>query len=234
MRIELIAALLTVGICTAGQAVAQYGPYGMGQGPGPRMTPYAMPGRPGMPPAAADSPDDQLRDGVNKLLGFMRRDEAPSAEQLTAFLDSEIAPFFDFDYMAQVAAGGMYRNLGEAQRAGLADKIKVDFLTTLTERLASFEDQEVKYLAARVNPDGRTGAASMAILNPQSYPARIDFRFYRRDGDWKVYDVLANGQSAAAHYRREFRQMLRGGRGGPGGPGGRFGIPPGPMPGGYR
>jgi phospholipid transport system substrate-binding protein len=192
-----------------------------------------MPGRPGMPAAEAESPDERLRDGVNKLLGFMRREQQPSPEELSGFLDKEIAPFFDFDYMAKVAAGRLYSPLGEERQAELAASLKTQFLGTLAERLGAFDDQEVKFLASRVNPDGRTGSASLAVLNPQSYPARIDFRFYRRDGEWLVYDVVANGQSAVAHYRREFRQMMRGGPGGmqrmPGYP-----VPGRPMMGGYR
>jgi phospholipid transport system substrate-binding protein len=81
-----------------------------------------------------------------------------------------------------------------------------------------------------LNPDGRTGTASIAVLNPSAYPARIDFRFYRGAEGWKVYDVAANGQSAVAYYRREFRQMMRGGPfGGPRG----YGYRP-PMGGMYR
>ena len=58
----------------------------------------------------------------------------------------------------------------------------------------------------------------MAVLNPGSYPARLDFRLYRNGENWLVYDVSANGQSAIVHYRnqlmrevqeRRMRQMRR-------------------------
>jgi phospholipid transport system substrate-binding protein len=233
MKTAILAALLCAGVTTATQVAAQYGPYGYSQGPAPRAMPYAMPGRPDMPTADADSPDQQLRDGVNKLLGFMRREQEPSSEEMTSFLDQEIAPFFDFGYMAKVAAGRMYGALGEERQAELAAHLKTQFLGTLAERLGAFDDQDVKFLASRVNPDGRTGSASLAILNPQSYPARIDFRFYRLDGQWLVYDVVANGQSAVAHYRREFRQMMRGGPARPQ-PMPGYRMPSPPMMGGYR
>ena len=186
----------------------------------------------GPAPAEADSPAALLREGVDKLLVFMRSEQASSPDELAAFLDTEVAPFFDFDYMAKVAAGGMYRMMSEQQRSEMADKLKITFLGTLADRLGGFDGQEVKFLAARVNPDGRTGSASMAVVNPGSYPARIDFRFYRSGETWKIYDVLANGQSAVAYYRREFRQMMRAGQGMPGP--GDYGMPGRPMMGGYR
>ncbi len=232
MKSRIYAALVSASLCTTAAAQAPT-PYGYGPGPGARPAPHSMPSRGHMAYTEADSPDQQLRDGVNKLLGFMRRAQAPSADELAVFLDAEIAPFFDFDYMANVAVGSASRVMSKERRTQLADTLKQRFLGTLAERLGSFDDQEIKYLASRVNADGRTGTASIAVVYPKSYPARIDFRFYRRDGDWKVYDVVANGQSAVAHYRRELRQMRRGGsvrRG----PMSRTGVPRHPRLGGYR
>jgi len=235
MKTELFATLLSIGICTttAAQVATPYGPYGYGQGPGPRVAPPAIPGRTRFAFAEANSPDQQLRDGVNKLLGFMRREQAPSAEELATFLDNEIAPFFDFAYMTKVAGGRMYRVMDEDRQAQLAASLKQRFLGKLAERLGAFDNPDVKFLASRVNPDGRTGTASLAILQPKGYPARIEFRFYRQDGDWKVYDVVANGQSAVAHYRRELRQRMRAGSSRPG-PVSGIGRRPRPRIGGYR
>ena len=212
MKTSIYAALLSVGICTttAAQIGTPYGPYGYGQSPGPHVSPRAMPDRSRFAFAEANSPDQQLRDGVNKLLGFMRREQAPSPAELASFLDSEIAPFFDFAHMTKVASGRMYRVMDEDRQAKLAESLKQRFLGKLAERLGNFDNQDVKFLASRVNRDGRTGKASLAVIQPKGYPARIEFRFYRQDGDWKVYDVVANGQSAVAHYRRELRQTMRG------------------------
>ena len=86
---------------------------------------------------------------------------------------------------------------------------EAQFLTTLSERLSGYDGQQVKFLPMRLNRDRRTGEASITLLNPGRYPARIDFRFYKGKAGWKVYDVAANGQSAVAHYRREFRSLMR-------------------------
>lgn len=209
-------------ICLAANVLAnpQYGVPGFGLG---------APAAPSMPAAAElqdDSPAVQLRDGINKLLGFMERDDEPTLDELAAFLDQEIAPFFDFEYMASVAAGRAARYMSAAQQTRMVARLKAQFLTTLTERLSGYEGQQVKFLPMRLNRDGRTGQAGIAMLNPGRYPARIDFRFYKGKQGWKVYDVSANGQSVVAHYRREFRRMMRGG--GPEGQRG-YGYPRGPV-----
>ena len=207
MRIKIIATLLCAAAAAAAQAAPQYGPaYGYRQAPLPGA--YGMPSQT-LPQAEEESPAAQLRDGVNKLLGFMRREERPSDEELARFLEKEIAPFFDFAYMAQVAAGGAYRHMSEEQRTRMTERLKEQFLGTLAERLGGFEDQDVRFLASRLNPDGRTGSASIAVLNPNAYPARIDFRFYRKDGGWKVYDVAVEGVSLVINYRSSFGQEIK-------------------------
>ena len=225
MRTNIIASMMCAGLlAAAGQGAAQYGP-AYGYGPGGGQGYYARPAQPPqLEQVEAEGPAAMLRDGVNKLIGFMEREEQPSAEELSRFLDKEIAPFFDFDYMAQVASGPMYRYMSEEQRGRMTDEIQTQFLGTLASRLGAFGGQQVRFLNTRLGNDGRTASATIAVMNPGTYPARIDFRFYQSNDGWKVYDVAANGQSAVAHYRREFRRLTQGGP--------RQGY--GPAMGGYR
>jgi phospholipid transport system substrate-binding protein len=47
----------------------------------------------------------------------------------------------------------------------------------------------------------------MGILRAGAYPTRIDFRFYRGESGWKIFDVSANGSSALAFYRQYFARQ---------------------------
>ncbi|MEN8174132.1 MAG: ABC transporter substrate-binding protein [Pseudomonadota bacterium] len=207
-------------IATSSAAMAQpyqgYGP-GYGSGMGPRYQ-AAPPGgmmrpRPGRPAAtaAAENPAEVLKAGVNDLLEFVGQSPRPAAPQVAAFLDQAVAPHFDFQYMAQSAAGPLYRQMDAAQRARLVDKLKKMFLVSLAARLAEFDQQQVVFL-----PPGRVRGnflkLSIAVKNPGGYPAKIDFRVRRGDAGWKVVDVSANGNSALAFYRSYFRQAMGSGR----------------------
>jgi len=150
---------------------------------------------------AVDGPQIAVRAGFGKLMKFLESDRGTSEAEVSLFLEKEIAPYFDFHYMTRWATGPEYRRLSAKQRAALAQRIKEDFLTTLTERLASYGAQTVRFLPTRFRgPDEATVA--VLIQNPGSYPSKLDFRFYRTDGGWKVFDVSANGSSALVYYRR--------------------------------
>jgi phospholipid transport system substrate-binding protein len=178
-------------------AVPQYG-----SGPAPYMT-----GRPAAP--RAGNPAVALRAGMDKLLAFLGSDQASSPEALAQFLNNEIAPFFDFNHMARAAAGRLYEQLSEDEQRAMVNDIKRTFLTKMAEKLGNYDQQQVRFMPPRAGNDGRTASVSVVVLNPGSYPARLDFRLYRASHQWRVFDVAANGQSAIVHYRRQLMRQAR-------------------------
>jgi phospholipid transport system substrate-binding protein len=173
---------------------------------------------------------------MDRLLAFLGSEQKPSQEALAQFLNNEIAPFFDFEHMARAAGGRLYERLSEDEQRAMVNDIKRTFLTRMAEKLAAYDEQQVRFMPPRAGNDGRTARVSVAILNPGSYPSRLDFRLYRAGHRWRVFDVAANGQSAIVHYRhqlmrqaqerqmRQMRQMAPPMR--PGMPPGGYGRPP--------
>lgn len=157
--------------------------------------------------ASAPNPSDTLRDGMNKLVTFLAAGKVSNPD-LEAFLAKEIVPYFDFDIMTQLSAGPMLRRMGEDHSAQYTEMMKRDFLTTLAQRLASYTNQRADIVSVRpAGPD--RAMITVAIANPQGYPARLDFRMHYDERGWKVYDVVANGSSAVMHYRRMMMDRMR-------------------------
>jgi phospholipid transport system substrate-binding protein len=218
-------------LLAAGTAQAMtYGPgpsygYGPDSMQGQRTYYYGMP-RQGQP--GEQNPAAVLRDGMNKLVGFLKQEPKPDAARVAKFLDDEIASYFDFAYMARASAGGMYRQMDEEQRKKLEAKLREMFLTAMAQHLSAYEKQEIEFLPPRRGGQrGDEVTLTVAVRGAQGMPSELDFRLYRGNDGWKVFDVVANGSSAVVYYRDYFRNAFR--RGGPGaGPG--YGPGPGPGP----
>jgi len=157
---------------------------------------------------AGSSPAVILEQGLQRLIRFVDRKERPDQQQIAAFLEQKIAPYFDFNYMARWAGGKMWRRMNQEQRDRLEKELEQTFLATLTRRLTSYGGQQVRVLRSK---RGRANEVTVgaAVMNPRGYPARLDFRFYRVDDGWKVFDVSANGSSALVHYRNHFKRQMR-------------------------
>ena len=221
-------------LLAAGTAHAQsYGPgpsfgYGPDSMQGQRTYYYGMP-RQGQP--GEQNPAAVLRDGMNKLVGFLKQEPKPDAARVAKFLDDEIASYFDFAYMARASAGGMYRQMDEEQRKKLEAKLREMFLSAMAQHLSAYDKQEIDFLPPRRGGQrGDEVTLTIAVHGAQGIPSELDFRLYRGNEGWKVFDVVANGSSAVVYYRDYFRNAFR--RGGPGaGPGYGPGYGPGPGPG---
>jgi phospholipid transport system substrate-binding protein len=159
------------------------------------------------PRAEQDSPVVLLRDAMTSLTRFL--DGRPNRGALVAYLDRQVAPWFDFEYMAEWAGGRGFRRLDPAQQAELTGRLRESFLDKMAEKLARYSQQRTVFLSPQSDAQGEV-TLPMVIENPSGgYPARMEFRLRQVRNGWRVIDVSANGMSALIHYRQLFSEILR-------------------------
>ena len=161
----------------------------------------------------AEHPGAVLKQGIDKLVHFLDQSggDPRKMQGMEAFLNAEIAPYFDFEYMTQWAGGARYPHMNDEQRAQMQTALKGLFMGAMMQKLASYQHGQVRFMRPRGNP--RSGEVTLGIqIYPAQgmYPTRLDFRMYRSTSGWKVFDVSANGQSAVVYYRNYFAQQMRG------------------------
>jgi phospholipid transport system substrate-binding protein len=155
-----------------------------------------------------EEPARVLRVGVESLTGYLNDNKGVPPEQLHAFLEQEIVPYFDFNRMAFWAAGETNRYLNPEQRQQLTIMLRERFLQTMAEELSGYKQSRIQYLRPRGNPRRGDVTLGVRVFGADSYPVQLDFKLYRGKEGWKVYDVVANGVSAVSHYRNEFSQLV--------------------------
>jgi phospholipid transport system substrate-binding protein len=172
-------------------------------------TPYFPSGHQN-PTARVDTTDPAniVKAGITKLTSFIRSGRAQDREQARAFLETQVAPYFDFKYMTRWAAGPAWRTMSREQRASMQSQLTSAFMTTLVQKLTSYTNQPIRYFTPR-GQNSNDISVSAWIMQPNGIPTKLDFRFYRSDDGWKIFDVKAAGNSAVVYYRKMFRQMYR-------------------------
>lgn len=178
--------------------------------------PYARgPSGMGPPPQASapsqvDAPEQILHQGLDRMKRFLSQGVS-DPQQILAFLDKEIAPYFDFDLMARWILGRDYYRMEDAEKSQFTQRLKVMFFTALSKNLKSFSNPppRIDIFGSRARRDARRVTVGALVRGGTMYerPVRLQFRFYRGDSGWKVFDVTANGVSAVAYYRQHFNQL---------------------------
>ena len=169
--------------------------------------PYHPPYYPSQQPVSA-VPATIVKAGITKLTKFIRSGGTQNPAQARTFLEAEVAPYFDFNYMARWAAGPAWRTMTDAQRSHLQEKIAQAFMTTLAQKLSSYSNQPIRYFTPRGQGSDDVSVRAW-IMQPSGIPTKLEFRFYKSKGGWKIFDVKAGGNSAVVHYRNEFRSLYR-------------------------
>jgi len=168
---------------------------------------YANPyqGYPASPQAIQQSPADVLKRGIEQLTQYLGNRGGKNTLPLEVFVEKTIAPFFDFAYMTKWTAGRQAQFMNPQQASAMQQKLRRLFLAAMVDKLSEYRHGRVKYL--RPTGNSRTGELTLRLLAYQQgspYPQRLNFRMYRSNQGWKVFDVSSNGQSALAFYRTQF------------------------------
>ena len=159
-------------------------------------------------PAGISAPGIIVRTGVDKLTRFIRSGQARDRAKAMTFLETEVAPYFDFEYMTRWAAGPLWRNMPPEQRARMQSQLTDAFMTTLVQKLTSYTNQQIRYFTPRGQGSDDVSVSAW-IMQPSGIPTKLDFRFYRSENGWKIFDVKAAGNSALVYYRNMFRKLHR-------------------------
>ena len=156
------------------------------------------------------SPVILLEESINKVIDFLATPQQASLEQITDFLNHEIAPHFDFEYMARWVAGRYYKTMNPEQQKQFTRIFKELFITTFVQKLSNFRNYPPvveDFRSRRINDN--EAMASARIVQEGGTVVRVDFKFLRTSRGWKVIDVRANGVSALFYYRNFFAQQIR-------------------------
>lgn len=161
------------------------------------------------PQAGYEMPGDKLREGIDKVTNYLAKSKNRKPEEMFAFIEKEISPYFDFAQMSKWIAGRNYKYMDPAKRATFEKTVKEMFLAAMARQIAQFGYERVQYMRPRGNPRSNQVTLSLIAYSKQSKPTRVSFRMYRGQDGWKVFDVSSNGQSAVNFYRQYFASKLR-------------------------
>jgi ABC-type transporter MlaC component len=197
MKANLLAVFtLLVSVTSLNVTAAPYQPYYPGSYPG--YAPYQT---------RTSEPAAILKAGISKLTRFIKSGAAKDNARAMQFIQSEIAPYFDFEYMTRWSAGPAWRRMSAEQRATMQQQLTTSFLNTLSQKLNTYSDQSIRYFTPR--GQNRDDVSVRAwIMQPTGIPTKLEFRFYKSKDGWKIFDVKADGNSAVVYYRKQFREML--------------------------
>ena len=158
--------------------------------------------------AADVAPDALVKTTVADVLQIIK--ENRDRRTLVDVAEKKVLPHFDFETMTRLAVGKAWSQATPDQRKALQDSFRALLVNTYTTALSQQESVDPKFDVKPVHVGAGQNDVTVhsIVTQPGRQPVAIDYRMERKDGAWKVYDVIVENLSLVTNYRSTFASEI--------------------------
>lgn len=154
---------------------------------------------------------DFIASMANRGLGFLTAGDMSEDEKTKEFKNL-LEDSFDMNTIARFALGRYWRPASTEQKREYLDLFKKMIVTVYTARFNEYDGQ--KFETRGVRAEGDKDAIVSSFLVPESGPeVQIDWRVRKKDGQYKIIDVIVEGVSMSVTQRSDFSSVIQRGGG---------------------
>jgi phospholipid transport system substrate-binding protein len=163
-------------------------------------------------PLHAAEPVELVEGAINRVLETLRAEEARAAaepEFVLEVIETEIMPLVDFDGMARLILARHWRDASPEQRERFTEAFRNTLLQTYGVRLGDYLDHRVVVIQRRSRQDDRMAVVATEIEIGRGQPnVVVNYRLRPVEGEWRVFDVEAEGLSFVGNFRTQFNTEI--------------------------
>jgi phospholipid transport system substrate-binding protein len=160
-------------------------------------------------PASAGEPTEAIRSAVNQGVEVLKNAKLGDRKQRSRVIDQlrEIVyPLFDFNEMAMRALGANWRRLNPEQRKEFVSTFTALLEKTYADQIDVYDGQQVQYTGESI--EGNYGQVNSKIIDKERRTYSVAYRVHKVDGQWRIYDVVAENISLVNNYRSQFNRVI--------------------------
>ena len=162
---------------------------------------------------ASNSPMQLIQSGTDHALEIIRSAHsgtAPSLRERRAEILKIVDEYFDFSEMAKRALGRPWKEQSPQKQQEFVELFKELLFNNYVGRVETYTgtNEQVVYDAEKV--EGEYALVKTRVLNYKNTNVQLDYRLKLINGEWKVYDIVAEGVSLIDNYRGQFNSILAG------------------------
>ena len=160
------------------------------------------------PAAQAESPAQMMERSVDEVYKVLRENEDRAQEEpefVIEVLREWVLPHVDVDGMARLVLARHWRDASDEQRSRFTEAFTTTLLQVYGVQLADHLDKEVRIIERRSREDDRMAVvASEIVMGSGQSNLQVNYRLRPVNGEWKVFDVEAEGLSFVGNFRSRF------------------------------
>lgn len=143
------------------------------------------------------------------------KDFAKDFLKVNDYVAEVIAPYTDFDKIARLVVGKHWRTASADEKNKFKQEFKKLLVRTYSRAFFDFDQWTVRFLPlnmeSAVKKVKNTEAVTVKteILQPGKSPFSLNYRMWKVNGEWKVYDMMIEGISLVKNYRTSIGTRIK-------------------------
>src|ERR1700675_1893864 len=159
--------------------------------------------------ATAAGPTETVQTAVQKVLSS--QDGAAVKTPVTAERRADVRKItetlFDFKDMSERSLGSAWTQASAAQQQEFIRLFSTLIANAYLSRIEQFAGEPFTYAGEKI--DGNEASVQSRIVTPKGSEVALDYRMYRAEGRWAVYDIYVDGISLVGSYKAQFNRIIQ-------------------------
>ncbi len=159
--------------------------------------------------AYAGTPLDTIKANANSVLDVLRDPKLKGESGKKAKeqkIEAAAEKLFDFVELSKRTLGLNWNKFSTDQRKEFVDLYKSILKDAYVEKITAYTNERVNF--TKEVPLSGNLAEVQSTVATKSGTVSIFYRVIKKDGEWRVYDVVIEGVSLINNYRTQFREIL--------------------------
>jgi phospholipid transport system substrate-binding protein len=130
---------------------------------------------------------------------------------LKTIVREELMPYINYQYAAYKVIGSNFKKTNKTERAEFVPAFREYLITSYAQVFTLYNNQKVEFAPPKDFTDERVVSVATSVLEPGRPPIDISFRVrkHKKTGDWKAYDMVAEGISLLDSKQAELSSLIR-------------------------
>ncbi|MGB1262704.1 MAG: MlaC/ttg2D family ABC transporter substrate-binding protein [Cognaticolwellia sp.] len=130
---------------------------------------------------------------------------------LKRIVREELMPYINYQYAAYKVIGSNFKKTSKAERAAFVPTFREYLITSYAQVFTLYNNQKVEFEPAKGFAKKRVVSVGTSVIEPGREPINISFRVRKnkKTGEWKAYDMVAEGVSLLDSKQAELSSLIR-------------------------
>jgi len=158
-----------------------------------------------LPGHAEVSPQAAVESSVEAIIDALK-DDALDKETRRQKIRAIISKRFDFRAMSQRTLATNWKKASDEEKEQFVDLFSRLIESSYIGKIEAYTDEKVQYPGETVKG---MKAFVKTLITSSSADIPVDYRLYRKDDQWLVYDVIIEGVSLISNYRSSYQEIVK-------------------------